>query len=70
MDKTIYLPDRGAVADAADLMLRFGAEAGLEAAIRANRSRDLGNHVHFCRWRSIERLILVLGDDMATGTLH
>lgn len=70
MDNTMYLPDRGTVTDAADLIHRFGDAAGLEATTRANRSRDIGNHVHFCRWRSIERLILVLGTDEATGTLH
>ncbi len=70
MDKTIYLPDRAAVADADELIRTFGDDAGVEAATRANRSRDLGNHIHFCRWRSIERLILLLGADEATGTLH
>lgn len=65
-----YLADRGAVADACELIDRFGAGATLEAAIRAGRSRDLGNHIHFCRWRQIERLIALMESDTAIGSLH
>ena len=56
----VYLPDASAAADAADLIARFGAYAASEAAARADRSRDLGNVIHFCRWREIERMIDVL----------
>jgi hypothetical protein len=65
-----YLPDRLAVHDAHELIERFGDDAGFEAAARADRSRDLGNHVHFCRWRQIERLILLLSSDEPVGTVH
>ena len=70
MDETVYLPDRGAAADAAELIARFGAFAASEAAARANRSRELGNVAHFCRWRQIERMILLLSTDGAGCTIH
>jgi hypothetical protein len=67
----VYLPDAAAAADAAELIQRFGAYAASEAAARADRSRDLGNVVHFCRWRQIERLVLLLSSpDRADATLH
>jgi hypothetical protein len=65
-----YLADRAEVFDAADLMTTFGDDAGFEAAARADRSRDVGNHVHFCRWRQIERLIVLLSVNRAVGTVH
>jgi hypothetical protein len=65
-----YLADRAEVFDATDLMSLFGDDAGFEAAARADRSRDLGNHVHFCRWRQIERLIVLLSVNRAVGTIH
>jgi hypothetical protein len=66
----VYLPDRSAAVDAAELMTRFGEYAASEAAVRADRSRDLGNVVHFCRWRAIERLILLLAAGRGTDTIH
>ena len=65
-----YLTDTASVHDAADLIARFGDNAGYEAAARADRSRDLGNHIHFCRWRQIERLIVLLAHQRPLGTLH
>jgi hypothetical protein len=65
-----YVADRAMVADATELLARFGEEAGFEAAARADRSRDLGNVVNFCRWRQIERLVLVLAEQDVTGTIH
>ncbi|WP_343528903.1 hypothetical protein [Sphingomonas sp.] len=58
------------VATAAEMIETFGLSAGDEAAARADRSRDLGNHIHFCRWRQIERLIGLLSCDEAFGTIH
>ncbi|WNO53292.1 hypothetical protein [Stakelama saccharophila] len=52
------------------LIAEYGDGAGFEASARADRSRDLGNHVHFCRWRQIERLILMLAIDRSIGTVH
>jgi hypothetical protein len=68
-----YLPwlgDRRDVADAATLIAAFGNDAGFQAAARADRSRDLGNHIHFCRWRQIERLIVLMSVERAVGTVH
>jgi hypothetical protein len=65
-----FIHSRLALADAADLIDRYGDDAGLEAAVRAERSRDDGNIVRFCHWRQIERVIATLTSDEVTGTLH
>lgn len=65
-----YVADRAVLADATDLIARFGLDAAIEAAARADRSRDLGNVVHFCRWRQIERLVLLLTADEVIGSVH
>ena len=64
-----YLVDRD-VADANALIIQFGDDAGFVAATRADESRDVGNHLHFCRWRQIERLIVLLSLERAIGTVH
>ena len=66
----LFIPCRGALDDAAELMARYGDDAGLEAAVRAERSRDDGNVVRFCHWRHIERLIVTLSCDEVRGTVH
>lgn len=66
----LYLADVGALHDADHLIATFGGSAGLEAAARACRSRDIGNHLHFCRWRQVERLIELLERREAVGTVH
>jgi hypothetical protein len=65
-----YLADRAQVADATTLIALFGDDAGMEAAARADESRDIGNYLHFCRWRQIERLIVLLSVESAVGTVH
>lgn len=65
-----YVADRAVLADATDLIARFGVDAAVEAATRADRSRDLGNVTHFCRWRQIERLVVLLTADEVIGTIH
>jgi hypothetical protein len=65
-----FIHGRAALADAADLMQRFGDDAAFEAAARAERSRDAGNVAHFCRWRQIERVIVTLSCDEVLGTIH
>lgn len=65
-----YLADRAELTDATDLITMFGDDAGLEASARADRSRDLGDYLRFCRWRQIERLIVLLSVDRAVGTVH
>ncbi|HWT14016.1 MAG TPA: hypothetical protein VN231_14775 [Allosphingosinicella sp.] len=66
----VHLPDRAAAADAAELIARFGDYAASEAAARADRSRDIGNVHHFCRWRQVERIILLLAAGPAGHSLH
>jgi len=65
-----YLEDRAAYEDAAGLIARYGDDAGFEAAALAERSRNLGNTIGFCRWRQIERLIVLLSTGRALGTVH
>ncbi|OYY65237.1 hypothetical protein [Sphingomonas sp. 28-62-11] len=65
-----YLHDRAAFDDAAGLIARFGDDAGFEAAALAERSRNLGNAIGFCRWRQIERLIVILSTGRPFGTIH
>lgn len=62
--------DRAALSDAVDLIARFGDDAGFEAAERAEAGRDVGNVQTFCRWRQIERLIVLCSVDHAVGTVH
>jgi hypothetical protein len=50
--------------------IRFGEEAALVAADRAERSRDDGNVARFCHWRHIERVIATLSSDEVHGTVH
>ena len=65
-----YITDAGQAATAAELIAAFGTDAATEAAARADRSRDLGNHIHSCRWRQVERLIVILSVDEAIGPVH
>lgn len=65
-----YLDGPVAVSEADDLIARFGDDAGYEAASRADRCRNLGNAIGFCRWRQIERLIVLMATGRAFGTIH
>ena len=65
-----YITGRGALNDAAELIDRFGDNAGLEAAVRAEMSRDAGNVLRFCHWRQIERVIATLNTDEVQGSVH
>jgi len=67
---TPFIHGRPALEDATDLIDRYGEEAVLEAASRANRYRDEGNVARFCHWRQIERVIATLCCDEALGTIH
>jgi hypothetical protein len=65
-----FIHGRLALADAADLIERYGDDAGFEAAARADRSRDDGNVARFCHWRQIERVIATLSCEEVRGTVH
>lgn len=64
----VHIPDAAAVQEAAELIDRYGGFAADEAAARASHSREVGNVIHFCRWRQIQRLIELLA--RGGGTLH
>jgi hypothetical protein len=68
--ETPFIHGRPALADAAELIERYGEAAELEAAARARRSRGDGNVARFCHWRQIERVIAVLSSAQARGTVH
>ena len=67
---TPFIAGRLALSDASELIDRFGDDAGLEAAVRAERSRDAGNVIRFCHWRQIERVIATLSSEEVRGTVH
>ena len=66
----LFIHGRLALADATDLIERYGEEAAIEAAVLAERSRDDGNVARFCHWRQIERVIATLSSDDISGTVH
>jgi hypothetical protein len=65
-----FITGRVALADAAELLERYGETAVREAAARAEISRDAGNVTRFCHWRQIERVIATLSSDEVAGTVH
>jgi len=62
--------DSNNFSEAEQLMDNFGEEAGLEAANRADKSRAMGNHIHYCKWRQVERLCVLLSIEQTIGTVH
>jgi hypothetical protein len=65
-----FVTDRASALDAARLLAELGDAAAAAAAARAEISRGLGNVVHFCRWRQIERLIDLMTDADSEQTRH
>ena len=65
-----FIHGRLALADATDLIERYGDSAGFEASARAERSRDDGNVARFCHWRQIARVVATLSSDEVHGTVH
>ena len=70
MHQHVHVQDRATLSEATELIARFGEHAEGEAACRADRSRTLGNVVHFCHWRQVERTIGMLRTSEAIGTIH
>ena len=70
LEQIQFVIDREAYDGAEQLIECWGEAALAEAAARAERSRDLGNHIHYTRWCRVGRVILLLGDPEAGGTLH
>jgi len=61
---------RVAFTEARTLIDTFGDFAASEAQLRARRSRDVGNVIHFCRWREVGRMIELLQAGEVTGPVH
>jgi hypothetical protein len=57
MTTTALSVDRDVADLAVEYLALFGDDAALAARARAERSRDLGNLVHFCRWNDVSRLV-------------
>lgn len=70
MHHHVHLPDRSAATEAAELISRFGIHAASEAAARADKSREVGNVALFCRWRQIERMVVLLASGRGASTIH
>ena len=68
--ESAFITGRGALADASALLEQYGDDAALEAAVRAEHSRDADNLVRYCHWRQIERVIAVLSDHEVRGSIH
>jgi hypothetical protein len=66
----LFIHGRAALADASDLIERYGEEAAFVASAKAERSRDDGNVLGFCHWRQIARVIVTLGSHEVRGTVH
>ena len=66
----LFISGRDSVSDAQNLMRDFGAQAALEAAVRAEKSRGAENVLKFCHWRQVERLIDALAAREAPGSIH
>lgn len=67
---TLFIAGRTSLSDAQDLIRDFGTEAGLQAAVRAEKSREAENLLKFCHWRQVERLIDALAAEEAPGSIH
>ena len=65
-----FISGRPALSDASELIERFGDNAAIEAALRAEESRDAGNVVRFCHLRQIERVIVTLTSPEVLGSVH
>ncbi len=66
----LFIASRNSLSDAENLIREFGEEAALQAAARAEKSREAENILKFCHWRQVERLIDALGAEEPQGTVH
>jgi hypothetical protein len=64
------LADRAAFLDATDLISEHGPYAAMEAVARADRSRDQGNVLLFCRWRQAARAVAMVAGERVIGAIH
>jgi len=66
----LAIHDRGSLEDASSLIAKFGDDAVVEAATIADRYRDSGDLNLFCRWRQVERAIMLLQLEDIVGEVH
>jgi hypothetical protein len=66
----LAIHDRGSLEDASSLIAKFGDEAVMEAASIADQYRDSGDLDLFCRWRQVERAIMLLQLEDIVGEVH
>jgi hypothetical protein len=66
----LFIAGRNSLSDAQELIREFGQEAALQAAVRAEKSREAENILKFCHWRQVERLIDALDTNEPQGTVH
>jgi hypothetical protein len=66
----LFIAGRESLTDAQDLIREFGPGAQLQAAVRAEESREAENILKFCHWRQVERLIDALAVEGPQGTIH
>lgn len=69
-DRVHFIVDREAYEGATALIESFGERALAEASIRAEHSRERGNHIHYAHWCRIGRTIMVLGDPGRDSSVH
>ena len=62
--------DRMAYDEADNMIAILGQSAALHAADNADTAREKGNHIRFCHWRQVERLIVMLSVKKSFGTIH
>ncbi len=66
----LTIHDRTSLDDASSLIAKFGDEAVVEAATLADNYRDSGNLDLFCRWRQVERAVMLLQLEDVVGEIH
>ena len=66
----LFIAGRNSLSDAQELIREFGQEAAMQAAVRAEKSREAENILKFCHWRQVERLIDALDTNEPQGTVH
>jgi len=62
--------DREAYDEADNMLTILGSSAAIHAADNADQARERGNHIRFCHWRQVERLIVMLNVQKSFGTIH
>lgn len=68
--QTPFHLDKKDIGEAETLIADHGLMAAQEAREKARKSRNLGNHIDFCRWREIERYITLTFVEEPIGTIH